>query len=445
MKCNEFKNNITDLFDKNTDTDFVITMTKHMSSCKECKQEYEEMKAVVLNISTTEMISSIDSALKNRIINQIKSEEMKMKKSKRLILKRWHKQVIAIAASAAILFSIFIIGNQNPFVNTARAANNIMLKSITAMESLRSMFISMDVRSLEGEPFDVIGEDHDFIEYKLWKQFSGNKPWRIEKPGRIVTYNGEKQFLFLPNASYALTADEDIGFVEWVKQFFEPKNILESEIAFSKTHNATYKIDKTDEEIILTITADALGDFRNNYLKNKSILGSDNMRIYTFDKKSMLLKTFELFINSNGHSTKVIKINSIAYNIPIEASTFSIKLPPGVEWREFSDPVYIKAFTKISSKKAAKKFFTALHNEDYESITSIWDALQITDKEKLEEIKSFYGGLEIISIGEPFKSGLYPGEFVPYKIKLMNGEFEEHNLALRNDNSAKTWIVDGGL
>lgn len=141
----------------------------------------------------------------------------------------------------------------------------------------------------------------------------------------------------------------------------------------------------------------------------------------------------------------VIKINNIAYNIPIVASTFSIHLPPDVEWQANSDPGYIKAFTKATSKQATKRFFTALQNNDFESILPIWDALQITDKEVLEEIKSIYGGLEIIEIGEPFKSGLYPGEFVPYKIRFKSGEVEQFNLALRNDNPTKTWIVDGGL
>ena len=360
-------------------------------------------------------------------------------------LKKWHKRTMAVAASILFFVAVFMLSERTPFVSTAQAAENIMLRSITAMDALRSMYISMDVRSQERENFDAIGEEFDFIEYKFWKQFSGEQPWRIEKPGRIVVWDGEKQFLYMPDISYALTAGQEAGFVEWMRLFFEPKTILKSEVAFSKKHNAKYKIDKTADEIILSVSADALGDFHNNYLKNSSILTSDNSRVYTFDKVTMLLKTFELFVNSDGRSTRVIKIKNIAYNIPIDASTFSISLPQGVEWRALTDPGYIKAFTKISSKQAAKKFFTALSKEDYDFIKPVWDALQITDKEKLEELKSIYGGLEVISIGEPFKSGLYPGEFVPYKIRLNSGEVEEHNLALRNDNPTKTWEIDGGL
>jgi outer membrane lipoprotein-sorting protein len=273
----------------------------------------------------------------------------------------------------------------------------------------------------------------------------GRKPWRIEKPGRTVVFDGEKQFLYIPDISYAITASERAGFVEWMKLFLEPKDILETELNFAKKHNAEYHIEKTDTEIVLTVTADALGDFHNNYLKNSSILESDNTRKYVFDKASSLLKSFELFINANGRSVKVIEILNIAYNIPIPASTFVVELPKGVEWQELSDQGYIKAFTKISSKQAARKFFMALSKEDYASITPVWDALQISDTDMQEKIREIYGGLELISLGKPFKSGLFPGEFVPYKVKLKSGEIKEFNLAIRNDNPTKTWEIDGGI
>jgi len=447
MTCKEFQNQLTDLFDKNPNPSFVDHMTKHMLLCDKCKQEYDKMRDMIFKLTTHEITLTSQSDKKEQIIQQLKTEEINMKESisNKFTIMRWHKQLIAIAASIAIIISIIFYTNHNPFVATSQAAEKIMLKSITAMESIRSMFISMNVRSEESENFNFIGNGYDFIEYKFWKQFSGNQPWRIEKPGRIATYNGVKQYLYLPNTSYAITAGKDAHFVEWIKIFLEPKLILEREVAFAKTHKAVYKIDKTNDEIILTISADALGDFHNNYLKNKSILESDNSRIYIFDKETMFLKSFELFINDKANSTKVIEINSITYNIPINASTFSIQLPYGVEWQPYNTPGYVKDFTDISSKKAATRFFNALSNEDYDSIVNIWSELKISDKTRLQEIKSIYGGLEVISIGEPFKSGLYPGEFVPYKIKFKSGEIEKFNLAVRNDNPTKTWIVDGGL
>jgi hypothetical protein len=34
---------------------------------------------------------------------------------------------------------------------------------------------------------------------------------------------------------------------------------------------------------------------------------------------------------------------------------------------------------------------------------------------------------------------------VPYEVKLPDGTIKKHNIALRNDNKNRVWIVDGGL
>lgn len=447
MNCKEFKNNLTDLFDKQVDPNLLSEMKAHMNVCDSCLSEYNQFKNIIIGLkpANSEMPSNL--GLKQRILTQIKTEDIEMEtvKKEKTKIKRWHKSLIAIAASVLFVAAVFMLTNRAPFVNTASAAENIILKSISAMESLRSMFITMDVRSLEDEPFDLVGTDYEFIEYKYWKQFSGDRPWRIEKPGREVVFDGEQQYLYMPHISYAIKGNEDVGFVEWMKIFLDVKNILKTEQEFAKNHDAKYEINKTEDEITLHVSANALGDFHNNFRKNTSVLESDNSRVYVFDSRTLLLKTFTLYINENGKSTKVIELKNIAYNIPIEASTFAIDLPKGVHWQASTEPGFVKAFTKITSKKAAQRFLDALSKEDFTTITPVWDALQISDQNKLEDIKENYGGLEVVSIGEAFKSGLYPGEFVPYTVKLISGEILKFNLALRNDNPTRTWIIDGGI
>lgn len=447
MNCKEFNIKISKLVENNTEFTLPPQMQVHLNNCAECKTEYENITELLTSLKPVVFYSSSKSGLKQKILNQIEKEELKMKslRKEKFNLKTWHKRSLAIAASILIMVAIFMVSNRTPFVSTAQAAENIMMKSIKAMESLSSLFMTMDFRSEEGEPFDAISVDDDFIEYKFWKQFSGDNPWRIEKPGRVVVFNGEKQYLYLPESAIALSADENVGFVEWIKLFLTPQEILENEVDFSKKHNAIYKIEETDAEITLTVNAKALGDFHNNYLMNKSVLASDNSRVYVFEKKTSLLKTFELYINENGQSFKVIYLKSVAYNIPIESETFSIELPEGIRWQELKEPGFIKAYTGISSKQAARKFFTALENEDFESIEIIFGLAEIQDIQELNETKEYLGGLELISLGEPFKSGLYPGEFVPYKVKLKSGEVLEFKLALRNDNPTKTWVIDGGI
>ena len=43
-------------------------------------------------------------------------------------------------------------------------------------------------------------------------------------------------------------------------------------------------------------------------------------------------------------------------------------------------------------------------------------------------MKNKYGGLQVIKIGESFKSESYPGEFVPYGVKLTDGSIKKWSL-----------------
>ena len=54
--------------------------------------------------------------------------------------------------------------------------------------------------------------------------------------------------------------------------------------------------------------------------------------------------------------------------------------------------------------------------------------------------------IESFSLGEPFQSESgYQGWFIPYELIVDGGETVKRNLALRNDNNAERYIIDGGL
>jgi hypothetical protein len=55
-------------------------------------------------------------------------------------------------------------------------------------------------------------------------------------------------------------------------------------------------------------------------------------------------------------------------------------------------------------------------------------------------LKEYLGGVKIISLGEPFTSKDYPGQFVPYEIKL---QAQELNLRVSNTNAAKRYVLAG--
>ena len=83
-------------------------------------------------------------------------------------------------------------------------------------------------------------------------------------------------------------------------------------------------------------------------------------------------------------------------------------------------------------------FFEGCENQDWEKVKKLYNPIS-------DAVKEVYGGAKIIRIGKAFKSGSYPGVFVPYEVKLKSGEIKKFNMAVRNDNKEKVWQVDGGI
>jgi hypothetical protein len=100
-------------------------------------------------------------------------------------------------------------------------------------------------------------------------------------------------------------------------------------------------------------------------------------------------------------------------------------------------------YEKMTPRQAAEAFFKACAEKKWDEVLKFWP-MSGAD-EQFERMKEYLGGLEIVSIGEPFKKGEYPGWFVPYEIRLKSGVVKKWNLAVRNDNPANRYLFDGGL
>lgn len=257
--------------------------------------------------------------------------------------------------------------------------------------------------------------------------------------------DGKNQYMYESGTGgLALKAGADAGFVEWMQILLDPVKILRKEKDFATGNDAKYNINDKGNTIILTVQAKALGDFRNTYALNKSIPESNNRRVYTFDKFTNLLKSFEVYIDSAGREIQVIHLKTIKYNQPVDEAVFIIDLPLNITWLSVNDMFNNTGLKVITSEEAAKQFFTACQKEDWESVSQLIPGFK-NSAQLQQAVKEQYGGLTIISIGKSFKSGQYVGEFVPYKIKCKNGYVKTFNLALRCDNPEKKWMVDGGF
>ena len=120
----------------------------------------------------------------------------------------------------------------------------------------------------------------------------------------------------------------------------------------------------------------------------------------------------------------------------------------------------------------AKSFLDACAGSDWTELDKYWqkDPRNKNDHSSFSEsFKQAYGGMEIISLGKPFKARISiaalvhlqpsvkkqfkstkgdfeaPGVFVPYKVRLKDGTIREWQLSIRCDNPDHRWYFDGGF
>jgi hypothetical protein len=266
------------------------------------------------------------------------------------------------------------------------------------------------------------------VPIEIWREYSTPPRWRVEKPGRVVVMDGQSSVLYFKSTNEALKGTPHAGFFEWLRPLLDPQSILQNELAAARKGDARAAVSGNT----VAMHRQARGNFANDWARNKSITESDHTAVYRFDAEGKRLEGLQVLVAN----VLVAEFTEFRYDEELPQSLFTASLPADVTWIADARPASV-SFT--GPKEAAAYFFDALAKED-------WDAaVQVMQRSTVHPgVKSTYGALQVISIGEAFQSGLYPGYFVPYQVRLRNGYLKSHKLAIRNDNPAHRWVVDGG-
>jgi hypothetical protein len=447
MDCTACKSQIASLFYHDADQVAKDDIMKHIQKCSDCRTTYRQTQEVLMMMKPR-FNPNTPSALKQNIIQQLKTEDEKMKTnlSKTLSISARAKKLLSIAAIIAVIMMAIPIIDKNDRLtnNTAKAAGVFIESSIKATQHLKSMVLKLKIRTIATDNFSLVGTEYSMVDHTIWKQFTKPEKWKVDKGERVLMFDGNKQYLWMPQREEAYEAERSVNITEWLTILLEPEKLLMKEKESSTEKDSKITMDEKNGELLMTITSSAQGNFINDYCKNKSIDESDNRREYIFDLKSKLLKSLRIYIIEGQRETLILETTQIDYNTPIAPDVFAIKLPTNVEWRDINCSNPNKAFQNITSKRAAELFLQGMANNDWSLVEDVCDFFA-NPSSKVKEIKAEFSGLTIVEIGEPFKSGLYPGEFVPCEIILKSGQTEQLKLALRNDNDNKAWIVDGGF
>lgn len=359
-----------------------------------------------------------------------------------------NSKITKFAAAAVIIIVVFLA--VNIFHNTIPTtfAGEILTSAIQAVQNVHSVHIKARLRTLPQDNFSYIDPTHDFVPVEIWaKQCEDGRVYmRFDKPCRQLTVDGETATMII-NHNYVVqlkTSSYGVFNCDWMTKLVAVNELLENELKMAE-NDSKHEISVYHEEIngqdklVLQRNSQA-SVLKRDYLRNKFIQNSERTFYYYFDPETKLLEGMRLFVNTGERNILIFEITDIFYDPQIVDSQFTLQIP--------QDAIYHVApkvlpdnekYTSMTPKEAALAIFTACAKENWEEVLKFESQSRIS-----AGMKHSWGGLEIIQIGEPFQSEGYPGWFVPYEIRVKDGRIIKHNLALRNDNPANRWVIDGG-
>ena len=439
MNCREAERRIPDLFDAEKHPG-VELLREHLESCPDCHFRFEQTQQVFEAIRPTQRIVAShqfkEGAMK-AIIAEAERESSQPKHH--WTWKDWPRWA-AVTAAACVVVLILALLPMIPWGRSNNAGITLLAQSVQAMSNLQTVHMIGRMRTAPNDNFELIGTQYEFVPLELWREFSEPPRWRVEKPGRVVVMDGQSSTLYIRGNNKAASGGTQAGFVIWLRPLLNPDTILEQELGAARSGAA--KASAADENGVLTLTVrrKAQGIFANDWARNKTVSESDHTCVYKFDSTTKRLEGLQVIIHTGSEDVTVLELTSVLYDQTFPSNLFALDLPPDVNW--FVDPAKLQpAPTEIKGPKdAANFFFAALAREDWDAVLRVYPLSNVDD-----QVKRAYGGLEVISIGEPFQSGLYGGFFVPYEIRLPDGSMKKWKLAVRNDNPARRWVVDGGF
>jgi hypothetical protein len=420
-------------------------MDGHLAECAACQAELHAVRELTVRLTRDGLATppvSLETVVMDRILQQQAFMIRRLKMRKRI---RLFGISGAMVAAAAMLF----IGGLwlAPPAEAQRAAET-MARGAEAVANPSTVHILAKMRTRASENFSYIDADADFLPVEIWKQFGEQPKWRVERRGRVAVMDGTSTIMLIRRSNTAVkipSAQGNAFDTYWMLGVANVEDLLTRALTTSQAKG--WKLKQTEETtpagqklLVVAIEAKA-GVPENDEDKNHWFDSSDMRRVYRFDAKTQRLEGFEAYIHQPGGDVLVFTTERIDYNRPIAPTVFALDLPKDVAY--YKEPERLpdnEKYEKMSPKEAARAFFDACGKED-------WNEVAKFDSPITERDKSHLGGLEIVSIGEPFQTQGYArvqGWLIPYEIKLKNGEIRKHRLAMRKDNPANRYIVDGG-
>lgn len=438
MNCQEFHKMIPDLLAGTLSPEDLSTAREHLTTCPACAEALRTAREALRSV-TPRFEPSVPEGLEVRLLDAVHRRATASKTPERRPRRRLVGLLSGVVSAAAAVIVVLTFGLNTP----ARAARNRLTQAIASMEGLRSIRIELRIRTSEQENFDYIDPHREFIPHTLEAIYSPRLLWRVEKPGRKALYDGEHTYLWFDSLNDGLIQPYAPDAIGMLNLLIDPSQLLELERQLTRAHTgARYELRREAEVLYLTVISPAQGDFsQSDHERNTSIIESNTRREYRFDALNGRLLGARVTLLAEEGERALLEIDRITYDAPLDTATLTV-LPEGINWTDQTRNTPSPRLTGIDAKEAARLILAAFATWDNEILD---EALRSYGAHARKLLQSRYAGATVERLSEPVRSGKYPGWFIPCTLRMGDGSRERIRLALRNDNSAGSWVVDGGL
>lgn len=422
MNCNDFKEKVVDLFDKDIDMQAQAQLSEHMANCHDCKAYYNELR------KTFNILQPLDTA-------NIRTTKI----THRL----WR-----YAAAVAIFLFGFVIGWNHLFSTPAVADDaklTFLQQSIQSVQNVGSFQMEVYARTTQQENFATFDPAMPFvkIDIKLLRQ-NDFLFYRVEKAnGRTVVSDDRNQYMWIPNVLY-LKGSQESDFLEHFANLIFPERLLTIQKSAIKLSNEN-KMTQVESDSTIVLTVD--GVEKNSDLRQLFETGKmDDCRLIvenTFTKNDGLLRFVKLWVIKDGKKILLLRIDNIRYNVMLNKG--EITRLPTAEWTDITEQRAtssnrLKQLQNETPQQAAKRILNAIiADKDSQAAEAL-----IYYKSILPQLIHKLKGCKV-SAFETRKDSSYVGVYVFYTLTTPEGNREKRHIAIRNDNEQHIWIVDGGL
>lgn len=353
-------------------------------------------------------------------------------------------QITKIAAAAVIFVAVVLsINVWDKSIPTAYALD----QTIEANHSVRYLHIKgFDPSHKEPKEYWVECDESGQLKSARWHMPEWDAP---EDGAKVVVWKENKIQLWFKGTTKrkgCLVTYTNVKGADWLYKRAQVRNPrLAVERLYEQQAQGKVKIqvdESADKAKPIVVTA--------TYLPESPKSGE--REVLFVDRGTKLVTATKFYQLKDGKYKYQCTYEYYDYNQPINPEMFDLdkEVPADVlridedqqkiELNKGISPDELEKYENITPKEMTIVFFQACADEDWDELLKF-----MSDSEIRQETKDYYGGLEIISIGEPFKTDEYHGWLVPYEVRLKSGSIKKWNLAVSNRNLIQRYICDGGF